>query len=169
MDGAGITGRMQGRLWAEAFNTAVAWWNVTRRRKGKMAPDELWHGEMPRWTKRPRMFGEIGVIKRHGLLQKLKNKGIDAMCLGHQEDSAAGVYRMLNLETMRVNITRDVKWMNMTYGEYITEVQREELSEGSELVEDDDDTVGSESTDRKEKILNEESVDYEDEANSANG
>ena len=38
--------------------------------------------------------------------------------IGYGEDHATGVYRMINLETKRVLITRDIKWMNMNYMKY---------------------------------------------------
>ena len=38
--------------------------------------------------------------------------------VGYEKECEAGTYRMMNLKTGMINITGDIKWMNMTYGEY---------------------------------------------------
>ena len=60
-----------------------------------------------------------------------------AMMVGYPPNHASGVYRMLNLETFRIVTTRDVKWINKTWGEYMKDKEGtdndEERSEVSSL------------------------------------
>ena len=37
--------------------------------------DEIWSGEIPRWVSKLRIFGEIGIVRRGGILKKLDSKG----------------------------------------------------------------------------------------------
>ena len=64
-----------------------------------------------------RTFEETGVVKdnKKKLYSKLEDKGIVCLFLGYAEDHPEDTYRMLNLETKKVIITRDVKWLNKTY------------------------------------------------------
>ena len=89
----------------------------------------MWNGKLPKWTKQLKQLGEIGVIKKLGKLQKLDNKGTDGVMIGYEKECEAGTYRMMNLKTGMINITRDVKWMNMTYDEY---KKRQKISETEE-------------------------------------
>ena len=54
------------------------------------------------------------------------------MMLGYATSSASGTYRLLNLETNHVFKSRNVKWLDMTYGEYI----RKTKSNGDSINDD---------------------------------
>ena len=97
---------------------AVQWWNVTVKNKEEESADKKWSGNLPRWTKEPRVFGEIGIERKGGKQKKTENRGFDSMMVGYEEDSAAGTYRLYNLESGRINCVRDVKWLKMKYGEF---------------------------------------------------
>jgi hypothetical protein len=49
----------------------------------------------------------------------LENWGISCVFMGYAKDHAANVYRMLNLETNLIIITRDIRWLKKTYGEFM--------------------------------------------------
>ena len=59
LSASGMKGSMKNKLWAEAMNFVVMWWNNTRRHKKDKSPRELWGERMPNWTKELRGFGEI--------------------------------------------------------------------------------------------------------------
>jgi hypothetical protein len=64
-------------------------------------------------------FGELAVVTRTDKIQsKITNKGITAMYLGHADNHAGDVYRMLNLKTERVITTRDVRWLKTSYASW---------------------------------------------------
>ena len=46
------------------------------------------------------------------LKDKLKNKGVKNMFVGHSRFHSHDVYRMYNLDTGRVSITRDIRWLD---------------------------------------------------------
>ena len=60
------------------------------------------------------------------------DKGFDGMMVGYAEDSGAGVYRMYNLKTGKISCTRDIKWLNKSYGEYLKSEKEEESDDSSE-------------------------------------
>ena len=117
-DGAGITGTLKNRLWGEAMHMAVDWWNVSVKRGEEMSPEMMWSETLPRWIRDIKCFGDVGVVKRGGVLGKLEQKGFDGIKVGNTLNSAAGVHRMYNLSTGRINVARDINWINKTYGEY---------------------------------------------------
>ena len=57
-DAAGIHGAWRGHLWVEAFRTAVGCFNVTVKKGTQQCPSERWNGELPRWIKEIKLFGE---------------------------------------------------------------------------------------------------------------
>ena len=66
-----------------------------------------------------RTFGEIGYVKFVGQFKgKLQDRGLPMMYLGRARNHSADTYRMWNLATFQVVITRDVIWMHKTYGEW---------------------------------------------------
>lgn len=64
-----------------------------------------------------RTFGEMGVVKitYSEITSKLKNKGYMMMFIGYILSHGSNVYRILNLQTHRVSVTRDVSWINKMY------------------------------------------------------
>ena len=106
-DVAGTEGEMRDELWEEAFQTAVDWWNVTIKCKRTMCLHQSWlHGEMPKWTRELKTFGEIGVVKKHGILCEVEKKGFDGMMVGHAKENAVGAHRMLNSKTKKIHDER---------------------------------------------------------------
>ena len=53
------------------------------------------------------------------------------MFIGYSEDHAKEVYRMLNLSTNKVSTTRDIKWMKLTYKEYMDKIGEDNTTESS--------------------------------------
>jgi hypothetical protein len=70
---------------------------------------------------------------------KLTDRGRACLFLGYSETHAADVYRMLNLDTHRVIHSRDIIWMNKTYGQYknITDINRVSIESDDESDDDD--------------------------------
>lgn len=100
LGGVALEKYKRNKLWAEAFNNAVMVDSVVvKEGQGKCA-DEKWSGEVPRWVRNLKEFGEIGVI-RNGKkkLKKIEEKGYTAMFIGYSEIHAGGVYKMMNLQT----------------------------------------------------------------------
>jgi hypothetical protein len=63
------------------------------------------------------MFGDVGVVTTKDKIQaKLINRGITCMFVGYAEHHSRDVYSMLNLTTNPIIKSRDIIWLNKTYG-----------------------------------------------------
>ena len=61
----------------------------------------------------------MGVVKTTQKIKgKLKNRGIPVMYLGRAPDHPGDTFCLLNLESELVLVSRDVIWLNKTYGDY---------------------------------------------------
>ena len=93
-------------------------WNISSSHKEQPSKEELWMGEMPKYSKKLRTFGEISIVKELGITGHAQNKGYDALFLGYDKESTRGVFRMLKLKTWNICVSRDVTWLNMNYKQY---------------------------------------------------
>ena len=88
--------------------------NSIIKKKGEKSAYEEYYGSKNKVLHHLRTFEETGVVKdnKKKLHSKLKDRGIVCLFLGYAADHPEDTYRMLNLETKKVIITRDVKWIN---------------------------------------------------------
>ena len=71
---------------------------------------------MPRYIRTPRIFGEMGILKKNKkIFAKLENKGQSCMFVGYNEDHSSDTYRLYVLATKRIVKSRDVLWLNTQY------------------------------------------------------
>jgi hypothetical protein len=118
---AGVTETLRHGLWAEAAATATLIENAVVTKQRNKSPHEEFYGVEPKYVRNLRTFGEVGVVLNHALGKsrgKLKDRGRPCLFLGYGRNQAEDVYRMFNLETRKVITTRDVIWLNKTYGEF---------------------------------------------------
>jgi hypothetical protein len=91
-----------------------------------------------------RKFGEMVVVyQNNNMAPKMKDRGTTCIWLGYAADHAAGTYRVYNPQTRQVIFTRDVQFLNQTYGKYhkakvIKEAEREKSNKPMTIVHDDD-------------------------------
>jgi hypothetical protein len=79
----------------------------------------LLFGEKPTLYNNLKIFGEFGVITTKDKIQaKLSNRGTTCMFVGYTEHHSRDVYRMLHLTTNSIINSRDIIWLNKTYGEW---------------------------------------------------
>jgi hypothetical protein len=55
----------------------------------------------------------------HKIRSKLANRGRVCMFLGHAPNHATDTFQFLNLQTMKVIVSRDVVWLNKCYGDWL--------------------------------------------------
>lgn len=128
------------KFWAEAVNTAVYVLNRTGSSSVVGAtPYDLWFGKPPR-IDHLRVFGSevfIHVPKQHRRKwDKKSNKGI---FVGYPEDTKG--YRVWNNDTMRVQVSCDVKFKEATDEVCISMKGGDNKTIASEVVQKDDDLV----------------------------
>ena len=58
------------------------------------------------------------------------------MMVGYATENAPGTYRLLNLESKNIIKSRNVKWLDRTYGEYVRREIHESNYEDDELFTD---------------------------------
>ncbi len=108
-------------LWTEAASTVTNLDNILHNR-GEASPYKKFYKEDPVYKKHWRTFGEQGVITLTSgitMKSKLQDRGIKAIFLGYAANHTGNVYRMQNLETKKILITRDVKWLDKMQGKEI--------------------------------------------------
>jgi hypothetical protein len=116
---SGVPQEMRDKLWAECASTATLLSNVMSRKDGK-SPHEAFHGKEAGYSRNLRIFGEVGIklTKLYGLPDKLSNKGNHCLFLGYAEDHPKDTYRVLDLKNQLVMLTRNVRWLGKTHGEF---------------------------------------------------
>ena len=62
MIGAQLTDQAQGRLWAEAVNTATRLTNITVSSKAALSPDEQWYNKPPSLHGHLVEWGRVGHV-----------------------------------------------------------------------------------------------------------
>ena len=108
-------------LWAHCSETATQLDNLMVTKEGEQCPTLQFYGELPKWATSLCTFGEIGIVanqrnkKIHG---KLTDHGFPCIFVGYPEDHASDVYKMLNLATKKVIMSRNLIWLDKMYGEY---------------------------------------------------
>ena len=110
---AGMDTTAKQKYWMEAAATATKLNNILNE-KGKPSPHKLFYGDDPEYEKHLRNFGELGVVTSSPggtIRSKLEDRGTTCMFVGYAANHAGNVYRMLNLKSGKVLITRDVKWL----------------------------------------------------------
>ena len=80
---------------------------------------EKFFGKIPHFRSNIRVFNEMGIVQIYNkqIKAKLDNQGITCMFVGYSKDHKSNVYCMLNIVTLKSKNTRDVIWLNKSYGE----------------------------------------------------
>jgi hypothetical protein len=110
-------------VWTEAAATATNIDTFLVTNNKPVASYNAFHEKESPFVRHLRTFGEIGVVLNHAkkaIKGKLDNRGRHCMMLGYADNHAKDVYRMLNLETNRVLLTRDIIWLKKMYGAWKT-------------------------------------------------
>jgi hypothetical protein len=135
---------MQSKLWTEYARAAMDVENISVKVGKEVPPHKELFGRDAKaiWTLH--RFGEVGIAKKGAKTKsKMTNPGVPTLYLGHAEDHAGDVYRLLNLEMKMVVFSRDVRWLNQSYRAF-TKSQR--------LEKDDDDNEYEDDNDKEEEV-----------------
>ena len=136
----------------EAANTITPLENITIRKGSKWTPYYLFYGKDAPYAKYLQVFGQLGIVKVLQPTNKLSNKGLKAIFVGYAEKHAGNVYRLVNPNTNRIILSRDVKWLSKRYGEekvvkpsFVVPTKWDEISD-----DDDEQTIKETDTDVSE-------------------
>ena len=154
---------MQAKLWCEPFKTAIDIMNISASTMGDKTRNEKWENRLPDFCKKLRVIGEIGVDTKLGIATKIFDRGFSAMLVGYADQHAKGTYRMLNLQTNKISVTKDVTWLNMNlieYKKYIDNTKESMESDSTTLKTNESTSSKDESVDSS-KMLREMNVPVE--------
>jgi transposase InsO family protein len=148
MNQAGFTKELRGFLWAECARTATELENCMPDSPGQNPPIVNMYGSQYKWAHELRTFGEMAVITNTasiGHQDKLANRGKTYMFVGYPTDYPRGTYRFYNLITNKITHSRDIQWLNKTWGEYeniksINIIRLDNEDDTPEVEEDSPDT-----------------------------
>ena len=118
-DAMGMEGKLRNQLWCEKARDSQYWDNATSR-DGLTMSHKLFHGVDPPLVRNGRQFGEMGIVAFHQgkkMRSKLSPRGRVCVHLGPGEDHANDVHRFLAMDAKKVILSRDVTWLNKSYGE----------------------------------------------------
>ena len=115
---AKIPVKLKNKLWAEVAMTAIDIENLlVSANQEEPSYRKFFKKDMPK-AEEMKQFGEMGIVKIPQKIKgKLANRGIPGMYLGRAKDHAADTYKLLNIKTERVIVSRDVIWLDKVYGE----------------------------------------------------
>jgi hypothetical protein len=115
-----------------------------------------------------RTFGEVGVTRSiTRVKEKLQDRRHARIFVGYGAQHAGNVYQMMNLKTGRLCLSRDVRWINKTYGEHLGLDNREdaisvESPRGEEGVSNADSDVSKMEETKTKPTAVEEGLEPED-------
>ena len=117
INGEGIYCKLREKLWEECSKMATLLNNVLVKKEihyGKTSPPQspyqVFYGKIPNYFSGLKVFREIGVLKTtySRLQSKLHNKGSTEIFVGYSTRHGTNVYRMFNLSTQSISISRDI-------------------------------------------------------------
>ena len=160
------------QLWAEAINYAFQTDDVTVTRGRPLGPPyRVFCKKDPPYVYHLRSFGEVGICRdgqyrnRHesqGVNKHLLNRGKIGIFVGYLPDHPPGTWRFYDPSTKKIFKSRDVTWLEKSYGEYTKNTNAPNFSV---IVPDSDEdlqdelSVGSISTSSQESINQDNLVD----------
>ena len=108
------------KIWAECANLSTALWNIQVQKNEVMSPHEIFFGHLPSYANHLHVFGQMGVVldgTASTMKDKSLSKGVKKMFVGYSHYHSHDVYRMYNIETGRVSVTQDLRWLNELVGD----------------------------------------------------
>jgi hypothetical protein len=161
MSAANIPMTVRYKVWVKAFDHVTALDGlIVMNIDGKTATRyEHWNGELPKWVKHLKTWGEAGTVKiKTKMTPKLEDRGIQCMFVGHSMDHDGDCYEMWYPKTNSLYQSRDVIWLKrMHYRPAPEESGNRERSD--EAMEIHSDEIQESKTDDDEKDKN---VSYEE-------
>jgi len=160
MNSAKLPAHLRNGLWTEAALSATLYENIVVTDTRKIPAYELLYKKEKGQARQLRTFGEMAVFAtREKIQNKMADRGKLCMFLGYSDDHDDSTYRMMNITTRKVIHTRDIIWLNQSYGDYY-QVQQPMIVE-IEDTEDDDFPDTIESIDQEGRVNDDDTFNQE--------
>ncbi len=142
LNAANLTRDLKNLLWAEAAMHSTDIINGLCTSVNSKPPYTQFYGSDPAYFPYLRPFGELTVIARVSKIKsKMGDRGFLGLYLGRVPDHTLDTYRFLNLTTNKVLLSRNVKFLNMKYGDHMPPVNIANRFNVLYMDDDDDDDV----------------------------
>ena len=118
---AGFSQQDKRKFWCEVISTATKLDNIMVRKERTKPPFTLFYNDEAKYTKFLRSFGELAVIAISDgkkMRSKLDTRGRTGIFVGYADIHAGNVYRLINIQTKKIILSRDIQWLNSFWKEY---------------------------------------------------
>jgi hypothetical protein len=122
MNKARIRKKIGEGLWTECASMTTKHANMMVTPNQTVPSHQQFYGTKAYYARSLREWGEIGIVTdeaKNKINPKLDNKGHPCMLVNYAENHQSNVYRMWDLKTHRIVISRDILWLNKSYGDFI--------------------------------------------------
>src|SRR5210317_184296 len=153
LNAANFTPAWRKGVWPEAASTATNIDNALVHKEGEAPPHVKLFGREPKFIEHLRTFGEVAIVldpTKHKIRGKLDNRGEVVVFMGYPKDYAGDTYRMMNIATRQICHTRDLIWLNKSFGKYKQIVPNDEFDEETIEYENEDDALDNHDSDAKD-------------------
>ena len=164
MNFAGLNGDLRYSLWAECANVETDICNISVSKNGDKSPyEKSMFKKSPKFIDNLRVFGEVGVLfNKKKIRGKMENRGESCIFVGYPKDHGSEVFRVYKLKTKSVVVSRNVRWMNIMYGDYIkkknTKISESFFLDLNNGIEDEDDLTAGRESSRSDDVEKEQKV-----------
>ena len=112
-------------LWIECTETVNKLESIMIKPHEEKCAHEKFYEKIPDYAKYLRTFGLLGVVRSIAKAKATPEyRGKTCMFLSYAQNHTGGTYHMLNLRTKRIVPSRDIIWLNKTYGDYISSKEK---------------------------------------------
>jgi hypothetical protein len=129
LNGAGLTGDLRNKIWAECAMTTTYPSNINSSKSSLKSPFELLFGSKPILHYELKIFGEVGMVTTKDKIQSKPNCGSPCIFVGYAENHSRDVYRMLNLDTNAIIKARDIIWLKKMHVDWLKNKSTTNLEE----------------------------------------
>jgi hypothetical protein len=138
LNNLGVEKDFRNKLWAECASTATKLSSLFARSK-EGAPYELFHGKKSKYGGNLSIFGEVGIKITRAQVHhdKLNSKGNECIFVRYEDNHPQDAYRIFDLKNKTIIITRNMRWLGKTFGEYF-KVAGEKILDNTKLEESED-------------------------------
>ena len=112
---AGLNQQDKRKIWCEVISTATKLDNIMVRTDRTKPPYTLFFNKDTKYMRCLRSFGEMAVVAIHEgkkKRSKFDTRGKTSLFIGCADDHAGDVYRFMNVQTKRIILSIDTKWLN---------------------------------------------------------
>jgi hypothetical protein len=137
---ARLTAYLRSKQWAQCSKLVTQLENIIYKPSLGTSAHNILYKTETKLINHLRTFGEIAIFHdSHKNQGKLENRGKPGIFIGYPEDHSNEIYEFLDILTKSLLLSRNYKWMNQSYGEYMnleTEwIPRTELTRNVETLE----------------------------------